>query len=530
MSTAIEPEPARTAHAGPRWGPALAGVVAAAVALAIGELAAALLGTKSLVLAVGDVIVDEAPGSIAREAIDTLGGRNKPTLITSIVVVCLALGAGLGIVAHRRRIAGPIGFMLFAALGVWAQASAEGGDVGLGLLAAWMAAVAGTVTLHFLLVQWDRSMHPTDRAAATLSDPRQPTPDRRAFLGWSGGMTAAAAILASGSRSVQGRSRAAEARDELAARLEASTPPSAGPTGLEAEVPGLTPLVQPNDRFYRIDTALFVPRVDPADWSLEIDGMVDRPLTFTLDELYDRELVERPVTLSCVSNEVGGTLVGNAVWRGIPLTELLDEAGVHDGATQIVGRSVDGWDCGFPTELAYDGREAMVALTMNGEPLPINHGFPARLVVSGLYGYVSATKWLQSITLTTWEDFDGYWIPRGWSKEGPVKTQSRIDVPGKGEELEAGTLAVAGVAWAPNLGIEQVEVQIDDDPWVAAELGDEMSDDSWRQWVVSWDATPGDHVIRCRATDGTGATQTDLRTSVDPNGASGWHTIQVRVT
>lgn len=342
-------------------------------------------------------------------------------------------------------------------------------------------------------------------------------------------MATAAAVLASGSRSLRSRSNAAEARDELAARLQADGPITTAPTGLETTVEGLTPLVQPNDRFYKIDTTLFSPRVDPDGWTLRIDGMVDRPLEFTLDQLFERELVERPVTLSCVSNEVGGSLVGNAVWRGIPLAELLDEAGVQEGATQVVGRSVDGWDCGFPTELVYDGREALVALTMNGEPLPIDHGFPARLVVSGLYGYVSATKWLESITLTTWADFDGYWIPRGWSKEGPVKTQSRIDVPRDGRPIPPGRVAIAGIAWAPSLGIRQVEVQIDDGPWVAAELGDEMSDDTWRQWVHPWDATPGGHVIRCRATDGTGETQTDVRTRPDPNGASGWHTIRVSV-
>ncbi len=510
------------------WGPALSGVVAAGVALAVGEVVAALAGIKSLVLAVGDVIVENAPSWLASEAIGTLGDKNKPTLIAGIVIVCLLLGAVLGMLTQRHRIAAPLGFTGFAALGVWAQSSAEGGDVGLGLLAAWMAAVAGTVSLQVLLARWNRPPAPASTRGGR-DDPRRATADRRAFLGWSGGMATAAAVLASGSRSLRSRSRAAEARDELAARLEAQGGAGATPTGLETTVDGITPLVQPNDRFYKIDTTLFSPRVDPDDWSLRIDGMVDRPLEFTLDQLYARDLVERPVTLSCVSNEVGGDLVGNAVWQGIPLTELLDEAGVREGATQIVGRSVDGWTGGFPTELAYDGREALVALTMNGEPLPIDHGFPARLVVSGLYGYVSATKWLSSIMLTTWEDFDGYWITRKWSKEGPVKTQSRVDVPGNGQRVEAGSVAVAGVAWAPSLGIEQVEVQIDDGPWVPAELGEEMSDDSWRQWVHPWDATPGDHVIRCRATDASGATQTDLRTDSFPNGASGWHTIQVNV-
>jgi DMSO/TMAO reductase YedYZ molybdopterin-dependent catalytic subunit len=526
--TIVAPDHTETAVPTPWWGPTLAGVVAAAIALAVGELVAALLGIKSLVLAVGDVIVENAPGWLASEAIGTLGDKNKPTLIVGIVVVCLVLGGVLGVIAQRRRVAGPLGFAAFAALGVWAQSSAEGGDVALGLMAAWIAAVAGTVALHVLLTQWNRP--PTPSASRPgRGDPRRPTADRRAFLGWSGGMATAAAVLASGSRSLRSRSRAAEARDELAARLEAEGASTTLPTGLESTVDGLTPLVQPNDRFYKIDTTLFAPRVDPDGWSLRIDGMVDRPLEFTLDQLFSRELVERPVTLSCVSNEVGGDLVGNAIWQGIPLTELLDEAGVQEGATQVVGRSVDGWDCGFPTELVYDGREAMVALTMNGEPLPIDHGFPARLVVSGLYGYVSATKWLSSITLTTWEDFDGYWVPRGWSKEGPVKTQSRIDVPRQGRPIPAGSVPIAGVAWAPSRGIRQVEVQIDDGPWVAAELGDEMSDDTWRQWVLPWDATPGGHVIRCRATDETGTTQTDLRTPPDPNGASGWHTIRVSV-
>ncbi len=292
-------------------------------------------------------------------------------------------------------------------------------------------------------------------------------------------------------------------------------------------VTGISPIVTPNSDFYRIDTALVVPSVDVNDWKLSISGMVDNPYTMTFRDLIDMGLVETPVTLSCVSNKVGGNLVDNAVWRGVPLADVLNRAGVQRGATQIVGRSVDNWNSGFPTEYAFDGRQALVAVAMNGEPLPREHGFPVRLVIAGLYGYVSATKWLEEIRLTTWEGFDSYWVPRGWAKRGPIKTQSRIDVPRRGASVRAGRVAVAGVAWAPTRSIERVEVQIDDGPWVSAELSNNMSVNSWRQWVYAWDATPGKHRVRCRATDGTGSTQTsDIRPPA-PDGATGWHTIEV---
>ena len=292
-------------------------------------------------------------------------------------------------------------------------------------------------------------------------------------------------------------------------------------------VTGISPIVTPNSDFYRIDTALVVPSVDVNDWELSISGMVNNPYTMTFRELIDMGLVETPVTLSCVSNKVGGHLVDNAVWRGVPLADVLNRAGVKNGATQIVGRSVDNWNSGFPTEYAFDGRVALVAVAMNGEPLPREHGFPVRLVIAGLYGYVSATKWLEEIRLTTWEGFDSYWVPRGWAKRGPIKTQSRIDVPRSGASVRAGRVAVAGIAWAPTRSIERVEVQIDDGPWVSAELSNNMSVNSWRQWVYAWDATPGKHRIRCRATDGAGSTQTSEQRPPAPDGATGWHTIEV---
>ena len=294
-------------------------------------------------------------------------------------------------------------------------------------------------------------------------------------------------------------------------------------------VNGISPIVTPNSDFYRIDTAIVVPSVDVNSWNLSISGMVDRPYTMTFAELIGMGLVETPVTLSCVSNRVGGNLVDNAVWRGVPLSDVLNRAGVQRGATQIVGRSVDNWNSGFPTEYAFDGRVALVAVAMNGEPLPREHGFPVRLVIAGLYGYVSATKWLEEIRLTTWEGFDSYWVPRGWAKRGPIKTQSRIDVPRGGTRVRAGRVAVAGVAWAPTKSIEGVQVQIGNGPWVAADLSNNMSVNSWRQWVYAWDARPGNYQIRCRATDGTGYTQTSEVRPPAPDGATGWHSINVNV-
>jgi DMSO/TMAO reductase YedYZ molybdopterin-dependent catalytic subunit len=299
------------------------------------------------------------------------------------------------------------------------------------------------------------------------------------------------------------------------------------------EIEGLTPLRTPNADFFRIDTALLVPEVDPSSWSLEIRGMVDRPFTLTYDELLALADVEADVTLACVSNEVGGRLVGNARWQGVPLRGLLERAGVQAGATQVVGRSVDGFTAGFPVDLALRAGSgpgdvgALVAVGMNGEPLPQVHGFPARLVVPGLYGYVSATKWLSAIELTTFEE-EGYWISRGWSREGPVKTMARIDVPRRGA-VPAGPQPIAGVAWAPSRGISRVEVRIDEGPWQEARLSDPLGVDVWRQWVLEWDAPPGQHMITARATDGTGQVQTSRIAPPAPDGASGHHRVLVQV-
>ncbi len=352
--------------------------------------------------------------------------------------------------------------------------------------------------------------------------------DRRRFLMLSGGLAVGSVVVGSiGRASSRTPTRRSPSRPTCPCR--ASSPAPLQPDTSLA-VDGITPLVVPNDDFYRIDTSLLAPRVNVATWSVTVKGMVDRTVTLTYDELAAMPIFEQYVTIACVSNEVGGNLVGNALWRGVHLREVLAMAGVHPGATQIVGRSVDGFTVGFPTAWAMDpARDPMIALGMNGQPLPVEHGYPARLIVPGLYGYVSATKWLAEIELTTLEAFDAYWIPRGWAKEAPILTQSRIDVPRDGASLGAGPVAIAGVAWAPDRGVSKVEVRIDQGAWLPATLSAALSKATWVQWRVGWDATAGDHTIEVRATDGTGEVQTDEVTPPPPDGARGHHTIRVRV-
>ncbi|MCW2616711.1 MAG: Sulfite oxidase-like oxidoreductase, molybdopterin-binding subunit, partial [Frankiales bacterium] len=322
--------------------------------------------------------------------------------------------------------------------------------------------------------------------------------------------------------------------DAVRSALRLPVPLRRAPGNLAAAslgVPGITPVVTPTRDFYRIDTALVVPQVDPRTWSLTIGGRVDRPVVLSYEQLLAMPQVEADITISCVSNEVGGDLVGHARWQGVLLRDVLALAGVQSGATQVVGTSVDGFTAGFPTTYATDDRFTMIALAMNGEPLPVVHGFPARLVVPGLYGYVSATKWLERIDLRTLEEFDGFWIPRGWSKLGPVKVSSRFDVPRSGSGVDAGPVVVGGVAWAPGRGrgITAVEVRVDGGPWQSAALGGALSEDSWRQWSWTWPATPGLHLLEVRATDRTGEVQTERYAPVAPDGASGYHAIEVQV-
>lgn len=540
-SAAVDPDAAPTGSGG--W-LAIAGVLGAAVSLGIGELFSGIFErVPSLVVAVGDVIVDKTPGSIARFTIDLFGTAQKTMLVWGITIVALLVGAVIGRASRRSWIPAVLAFVGFGLIGGWAAARVPTSGAGLSWVSALVAAAAG---LAILLLFRRVNAAVLERTKGATEIPN----DRRRFVGLASGATAVAAVAAMTGSSLRQRFVVDSARDEAAKQLETITglgsetvaaadvpaPATASGSLVDANgtldsVDGITPHVVPNDEYYRIDTALRVPQVNPASWSMTIGGMVDNPLTLTYDDLLARDLVEMPVTLSCVSNPIGGELVGNAVWTGVPLRELLAEAGVQPGAEQLASRSVDGWTCGFPVDVLNDpDRVALVAIAMNGEPLPTSHGFPARLVISGLYGYVSATKWLEEITLTGWDDFDGYWIPRGWSKLGPVKTQSRIDVPTTNSRLDGGVQSIAGIAWAPNTGITKVEIQIDDEPWVEAQLADDLSEHSWRQWLYpDWTPTPGQHQIKVRATDASGYTQTADRTPVAPDGATGYHTINVRL-
>lgn len=510
---------------------AIAGLVAAAVALGAGELVAAVVGGVSPAVAIGDIFVDHTPGRIVKAAIEALGTRDKPALLAAVSLGALAVGALLGPAAGRRRWVGSAAFMAFGAIGVIAVARDPLTGTLIALVIAGAAAAAGWLALRLVL---DAAFAADSAVAPAAQMPGRGIASRRRFLAFASGGATAAAFAAFAGRKLIG-----PAVDVDAQRAGITLPDVANATASttpgDLALPGISPLVTPNEHFYRIDTALVVPRVDAASWRLRVTGMVDHPFELTYDELLAMTSTEQTIMLACVSNEVGGNLVGNARWRGVPLPELLARAGVQAGATQIVGRSVDDFTVGFPTDVALDGRHAMVAVGMNGEPLPAAHGFPARLVVPGLYGYVSATKWLQEIELTTLEGFDAYWIPRGWAKQAPIKTQSRIDVPRVGRSLAAGRVAIAGVAWGGVRGISRVEVNVrtkDGDAareWREASLGPALSNSSWRQWVLEWDAEPGDYRIEVRATDGEGVTQTAERAFPAPDGATGHHSITARV-
>ena len=518
-----------------RFRDAGAGVLAVLAALGASELVAGLLGApvQSLVESVADVAIDSAPPAVKDWAIATFGSMNKAALVVGIVLVLAALGAGIGVLARRSLLLAGAALVLLGAVGVAAAVLA--GRPGAGaVVGATTAVLAGLLALRWLLGRAAAvgELGGAGRgpgtgvadATGTATDP-----GRRAFPTAVGVVAGLAALSAAA-----GRTLVEQGKRVLAGRESVVLPAPAQPLVAPARAtsfpdPGISPLVTPNEDFFRIDTALSVPRVDLESWRLRIHGMVEAPYELSFEDLLGLDMVERWVTLSCVSNTLGGDLVGNAAWLGVPLGVLLDRAGVRPGADQVVGRSVDGFTVGFPTSAVNDGRDALVAVGMNGEPLPLDHGFPARLVVAGLYGYVSATKWLSEIELTTWDAFDAYWVPRGWSKEAPVKTQSRIDTPRTGTRLAPGPRVIAGVAWAPHVGIERVEVQLDEGPWQQAELAESLDRNSWRQWRLPWDPAPGVHVLRVRATDATGYTQTEERTPPAPNGATGHHIVRVTV-
>jgi DMSO/TMAO reductase YedYZ molybdopterin-dependent catalytic subunit len=504
---------------------ALCGVLAALVGMATGHLVAALLDpASSPVLSVGSQVIDLTPTPTKEWAIRQFGSNDKAILVGSVFAGVLVLAAVAGLLARRRfRYGAGLLVLLVAVAGFTAlnRPQAEPIDV----VPALATALAGVGAL-WLLVR-----PRTDGAAAsapTADDAALsgPAPSRRGVLVTAGVLTAAAVALGGAGRWIgQYRARLSDI-----AFPRAAEPAPAFPTGIERDRPGITPLRQPTADFYRVDTRLDVPIVDIEDWTLTIDGMVDRKLTFTFDDLLAMPLIERDITLTCVSNSVGGPYVGGARWLGVRLTDLLEMAGVQDGVDQVFSTDVDGMTIGTPYELATDGRDAMIALAMNGEALPREHGYPARMVVPGLYGFISACKWIERITLTTYAERDSYWTKRDWATHAPIKISSRIDTPRALETIDAGETFIGGVAWAQQHGgVAEVQVRVDGGPWQDATLGPSAGNDYWRQWYLPWTAESGSHTLACRVVDGQGNTQTDARMNPFPEGSSGIQSLVVKV-
>ncbi|SOC51593.1 DMSO/TMAO reductase YedYZ, molybdopterin-dependent catalytic subunit [Blastococcus aggregatus] len=504
---------------------ALAGLLAAAVALGVAELVAGLVGpASSPVIAVGDAAIARVPESVKAFAIRTFGEDDKVALVVGTLLVVAAYAVLVGLVGLRNRRLGVLGVLLFGAVGVLAAVTRPAGEWP-DALPSLAATAAGVVALLALLAPLGDRLRTVpaagDRAAGGL--------DRRRFVVTGAVALGAAAVTGGGGRLLQRRTEVTSLRDGVRLPVP-SSPAAALPPGadLAAEVDGLTPLVTRNGAFYRIDTALIAPRIRPADYRLELAGMFDSPRSYTLADLLGRpDVIERDITLTCVSNEVGGALAGSARWLGVPLAAVLRENGIRPGSDQLLCRSEDGMTIGAPTRSALEVEDAMLAFGMNGEPLPVVHGFPVRMIIPGLYGYVSACKWLTRIEATTFDAVDAFWIERDWAVEGPIKIASRIDTPEMLREFPAGRRAIAGVAWAQTRGIARVEVRVDDEDWAEARLSPAIDADVWRQWVLPYDFSPGRHVLTVRATSTDGEVQTEQRASPFPAGSSGWHSVEV---
>ncbi|MBJ6639575.1 sulfite oxidase [Streptomyces sp. DHE7-1] len=518
---------------------ALAGAVAGFASLALAELVSVAVRPQAgPVVAVGGAAIDRTPAAVKDWAVRNFGTDDKLVLELGILAVLTLFACALGIAALRHRRAAAAGVVLFGVAGALAAVGRPDSRGLSDTLPSLLGAGAGAAVLFFLAgrLAWREQAREDEAPGAEAGAGSGDGWDRRGFV-----IAASAAAVASAGAGALGRSlNGASGRDAVAARdalvLPApGSPAQAVPRGAGLRIPGVSPFVTPSGSFYRVDTALVVPKVDATTWRLRVHGKgVSRPVVLSFDDLLRRELVERDITLTCVSNEVGGPYVGTARWTGARLADLLAECGVRPPsrggpADQLVARSVDGMTIGSPVEDVMDGRDALLAVGMNGEPLPFDHGFPVRMVVPGLYGYVSACKWITDLELTTFDAYDPYWVKRGWARRAPVKTQSRIDTPKPFARPAAGPVMVAGVAWAQHRGIDKVEVRVDDGPWQEARLAAEDSRDTWRQWSFPWRATKGGHTLTVRATDRSGRVQTERRTRTVPDGASGWHSVVVTV-
>ncbi|MBS7547790.1 molybdopterin-dependent oxidoreductase [Dietzia massiliensis] len=530
---------------------AASGLLATGLAVAVGHAMAGFVAPgSSPFLAVADSVVDRAPAAVREVTIDALGTADKPALMLGLAAILLITGVVAGLVERPRRPAGSAVLVVFGLVGmVAALARPSAGPLWavptlLGVVVAVVALRALIGTL-FTAEAGSRPSAatsseagppastppsaPTPQPGARLGD--RPAPDRRRFLVLAG--SAVAVIAAAGTTGIALTRRAADAVAERTGlrlpRVLARNAAAPVPPGVIPDAPGVTPFLTDNAEFYRIDTALRVPSLSTTEWRLRVHGMVEREIELDWQTLVDREARDRIVTLTCVSNEVGGDLVGTATWTGFPIADLLAEAGPLPEADMLLSTSVDGWTAGTPLEALTDGRDALLAVGMNGEPLPFEHGYPVRQVVPGLYGYVSATKWVVDWEVTRFDQASAYWTDRGWAERGPIRTASRIDRPAPLAELPPGPTVVAGTAWAQRRGIDRVEVRVDDGPWQDARLADEYTVDTWRMWSWVWDAEPGLHTLHVRATDSTGEVQPEERRDPVPSGATGWHNRTFRV-
>ena len=491
---------------------AIGGILAALAGLAAGSVAAAVLGTQQTpVVAIGSAFIDRVPPWLKDLAISLFGTHDKTALKTGILVVLLALAAVGGILAVRRYWAGAL--VVIALAGVAVIAAATRPDAGqTGFVPSFVAGIVALLVLRLF-----------SNRLADLGGPEEDGTSRRGFLQLTAGVALGTVAVGALGRVVGGRrSAVTDARAALALPKPPTLEPPAG-----VQAAGAPPWATPNDDFYRIDTALSVPLIQPKDWKLRIHGMVEREIEMTFDDLLKRKVIHKWVTLTCVSNEVGGDLIGNALWSGVLLKDLLAEAGPSKDADAIQSTSKDGFTAGTPLSTLLDDRESMLAFAMNGQPLPLEHGFPVRIVVPGLYGYVSATKWLVDIEVTRFDQFEAYWTPRGWDELGPIKLSSRIDVPRS--KASGGQVTVAGVAWDQHVGVSKVEVRVDGGPWQQATLATDASIDTWRQWHWSWDAQRGNHVLQVRAFDAKGNPQIEAQAPPAPNGSTGLHTVNIKV-
>lgn len=510
---------------------AVRGLVSAAVGLGFGYLATGFVGPGSFPpVAVGGSVIDHVPGWLKDFAVATFGSNDKLVLIIGSAVVLAILAAVAGLLARRHLSSGMALVGLLGVAGVVAAATNPGAS-----RFAWVpsvvTALAGAAALWLL-----RRVGAADDAGPAQRDGGEPVAfspgyirTRRNALATGGGLLVVGAAAAAGG-GLLGRG----ARETTASRARVTLPPPTEhapplPAGYRFTTQGLTPYLTRNADFYRVDTDLALPRVPTGSWTLQITGAVDRPIELDYRELLDRPLIERRMTLCCVSNPIGGPYVGTARWLGVSLPALLREAGVRHGADQVLSRSQDGMTIGTPTDLIMDGREALLVVGMNGEPLPVKHGFPVRMLVPGLYGYASATKWLRELHLTSFAAKQAYWVERGYVQVGTARTATRIDLPGPFATVRRGPVTVAGVAWSPHRGISAVQYRVDGGPWRDARLSTEVDSDLWRQWRATWDATPGSHRVEARAADGDGTVQPGSRMGVYPSGATGWPSVPVTV-